>query len=134
MSKKNTAATTAAPQTTKPESSLAGLNTQEPKTIKGIFRAWARNVPDPTDPTKTVRRAKCVCQIPTKEDPDVKVDVTAWISEDTAKSAGITIGDRGKAPVPFVGTFAYAGVRLEAERGQYNEERSLTNATLVAVD
>ena len=80
-----------------------------------------------------MKRAKCVCQVPTK-DPDVKVDITAWISEDTAKNAGITIGDKGKAPVPFVGTFAYTGVRLEAERGQYNEERSLTNATLVAVD
>lgn len=134
MSKKNNTAPAAATQTTKPESSLDGLTIQAPKTFKGIFRAWSRIVSDPADPAKTVKRAKCVCQTPSSRDPEVKIDVTAWISEDVANSAGITIGDKGKAPVPFVGTFAYTGVRLEAERGQYNEERSLTNATLVAVD
>lgn len=122
MSKKNTAATAAATQTTKPESSLKGLNVPDVKIFKGIFRAWTRQVPD-----RKVNRLKCVCQVPTK-DPDVKVDITAWISESVAENAGIRPG------VAFVGTFAYTGVRLEAERGQYNEERSLTNATLVAVD
>lgn len=121
--KKTTTATHAA----KPESSLDGLAIQEPKTFKGIFRAWARQVPDREDPTKKVNRLKCVCQVPTM-DPDVKVDITAWISESVAENAGIRPG------VAFVGTFAYTGIRLEAERGQYNEERSLTNATLVAVD
>lgn len=124
--KKNTKAPEAA-QSTKPESSLDGLTIQAPKTFKGIFRAWARQVPDREDPTKKINRLKCVCQVPTK-DPDVKVDITAWISESVAESAGIKPG------VAFVGTFAYTGIRLEAERGQYNEERSLTNATLVAVD
>ena len=127
MSKKNTAATAAATQTEKPESSLDGLQIQAPKTFKGIFRAWTRQVPDREDPTKRVTRLKCVCQVPTK-DPDVKVDITAWISESVAENSGIRPG------VAFVGTFAYTGIRLEAERGQYNEERSLTNATLVAVD
>lgn len=128
MSKKNnTKAPETSTQTTKPESSLDGLTIQAPKTFRGIFRAWARQVPDREDPTKKINRFKCVCQVPTK-DPDVKVDVTAWISESIAESAGIKPG------VAFVGTFAYTGVRLEAERGQYNEERSLTNATLVAVD
>lgn len=126
MSKKNTKAP-ADTQTTKPESSLDGLTIQAPKTFKGIFRAWARQVPDREDPTKKINRLKCVCQVPTK-DPDVKVDITAWISESVAESAGIKPG------VAFVGTFAYTGIRLEAERGQYNEERSLTNATLVAID
>ena len=125
--KKNTAAPAAATQSTKPESSLDGLTIQAPKTFKGIFRAWARQVPDREDPTKKVNRFKCVCQVPTK-DPDVKVDISAWISESVAESAGIKPG------VAFVGTFAYTGIRLEAERGQYNEERSLTNAILVAVD
>lgn len=134
MSKKNTAAPAAATQTGKPESNLNGLNVPDVKIFKGIFKAWARNVTDPTDPSKTIRRAKCVCQVPTKEDPEIKVDVTAWITADTAASAGITVGDKGKPPVSFVGTFAYTGMHLEAERGQYNEERSLTNATLVAVD
>ena len=127
MSNKNTKAREATTQSTKPESSLEGLSIPEPKTFKGIFRAWTRQVPDREDPTKKVNRLKCVCQVPTK-DPEVKVDVTAWISESVAESAGIKPG------VAFVGTFAYTGVRLEAERGQYNEERSLTNATLVAVD
>ena len=125
--KKNTAATKAATQTTKPESSLDGLTIQAPKTFKGIFRAWARQVPDRDDPTKKINRFKCVCQVPTS-DPDIKVDITAWISESIAENAGIKPG------VAFVGTFAYTGIRLEAERGQYNEERSLTNATLVAID
>ena len=128
MSKKNnTKDPETSTQTTKPESSLDGLTIQAPKTFKGIFRAWARQVPDREDPTKKVNRLKCVCQVPTK-DPDVKVDVTAWIYESVAENAGIRPG------VAFVGTFAYTGVRLEAERGQYNEERSLTNAILVAVD
>ena len=127
MSKKNTKVSTQDTQTTKPESSLDGLTIQAPKTFKGIFRAWARSVPDRDDPTKKINRFKCVCQVPTA-DPDVKVDITAWISEAVAENAGIRPG------VAFVGTFAYTGVRLEAERGQYNEERSLTNATLVAVD
>ena len=122
--KKNTAASAT---TTKPESSLDGLSMTPVKTFKGIFRAWPRQVPDRDDPTKKVNRLKCVCQVPTK-DPDIKVDITAWISESLAENAGIKPG------VAFVGTFAYTGVRLEAERGQYNEERSLTNATLVAVD
>ena len=124
---KNTKAHEAATQSTKPESSLDGLTIQAPKTVKGIFRAWSRQVPDREDPTKKVNRFKCVCQVPTK-DPDVKVDISAWLSESVAESAGIKPG------VAFVGTFAYTGVRLEAERGQYNEERSLTNAILVAVD
>lgn len=127
MSNKNTKAHEATTQSTKPESSLEGLSIQTPKTFKGIFRAWTRQVPDREDPTKKVNRLKCVCQVPTK-DPEVKVDVTAWISESVAESAGIKPG------VAFLGTFAYTGVRLESERGQYNEERSLTNATLVAVD
>ena len=127
MSKKNTKVSTQDTQTMKPESSLDGLTIQAPKTFKGIFRAWARQVSDREDPTKKVTRLKCVCQVPTA-DPEVKVDVTAWISESVAENAGIKPG------VAFVGTFAYTGVRLEAERGQYNEERSLTNATLVAVD
>ena len=127
MSNKNTKAREATTQSTKPESSLDGLTIQAPKTFKGIFRAWARQVPDREDPTKKVNRLKCVCQVPTK-DPEIKVDVTAWISESVAESAGIKPG------VAFLGTFAYTGVRLESERGQYNEERSLTNATLVAVD
>lgn len=127
MSKKNAKAPEASTQSAKPESSLDGLTIQAPKTFKGIFRAWSRQVPDREDPTKTNRRLKCVCQVPTK-DPDVKVDITAWISESIAENAGIRPG------VAFVGTFAYTGIRLEAERGQYNEERSLTNATLVAVD
>ena len=124
---KNTKAHEAATQSTKPESSLDGLTIQAPKTFKGILRAWSRQVPDRADPTKKVNRLKCVCQVPTK-DPDVKVDISAWLSESVAESAGIKPG------VAFVGTFAYTGVRLEAERGQYNEERSLTNAILVAVD
>lgn len=127
MSKKNTKVPADTTQTTKPESSLDGLTIQAPKTFKGIFRAWARQVPDREDPTKKINRLKCVCQVPTK-DPDVKVDITAWISESVAENAGIKPG------VAFVGTFAYTGIRLEAERGQYNEERSLTNATLVAID
>ena len=127
MSNKNTKAHEATTQSTKPESSLDGLTIQTPKTFKGIFRAWARQVPDREDPTKKVNRFKCVCQVPTK-DPEIKVDVTAWISESVAESSGIKPG------VAFLGTFAYTGVRLESERGQYNEERSLTNATLVAVD
>lgn len=127
MSKKNTKVSADTTQTTKPESSLDGLTIQAPKTFKGIFRAWARQVPDRDDPTKKINRLKCVCQVPTK-DPDVKVDITAWISESVSENAGIKPG------VAFVGTFAYTGIRLEAERGQYNEERSLTNATLVAVD
>ena len=133
MGKKNTAATAAATQSTKPESSLKGLNVPDVKIFKGIFKAWTRTIPDPTDSTKTVKRAKCVCQVPADGDSEIKVDVTAWISEDTAKNMGITIGDKGKPPVAFVGTFAYTGMRLEAERGQYNEERSLTNSTLIAV-
>ena len=124
---KNTKAHEAATQSTKPESSLDGLMIRAPKTFKGIFRAWSRQVPDREDPTKKVNRFKCVCQVPTK-DPDVKVDISAWLSESVAESAGIKPG------VAFVGTFAYTGVRLETERGQYNEERSLTNAILVAVD
>lgn len=124
MSKKNTKAPEASAQTAKPESSLDGLNVQAPKVFKGIFRAWPRNVPDREDPTKVNRRLKCVCQVPTK-DPDVHVDITAWISEAVAENAGIIPG------VPFVGTFAYTGVKLESERGQYNEERSLTRAILV---
>lgn len=112
----------------KPESNLDGLTIMAPKVFKGIFRAWPRQVPDREDPTKINKRLKCVCQVPTDEDPDVKVDITAWISESLAENAGIKPG------VPFVGTFAYDGVHLEAERGQYNEERSLTHATLVAVD
>lgn len=127
MSKKNTKVSTQDAQTTKPESSLDGLAIQVPKTFKGIFRAWARQVSDKDDPAKKVTRYKCVCQVPTN-DQDVKVDITAWISESIAENAGIKPG------VAFVGTFAYTGVRLEAERGQYNEERSLANATLVAVD
>lgn len=134
MSKNNTKAPEAATKSTKPESSLKGLNVPDVKIFKGIFKAWARIVTDPTDSTKTLKRAKCVCQVPTEGDPEVKVDVTAWISDDTAKNAGIMIGDKGKPPAAFVGTFAYSGMRLEAERGQYNEERSLTNATLIAVD
>lgn len=121
MAKKNN------PTSTKPESSLDGLTIQAPKVFKGIFRAWPRQVLDREDPTKKVNRLKCVCQVPTS-DPEIRVDVTAWISESLAENAGIKPG------VPFVGAFAYTGVRLEAERGQYNEERSLTNATLVAVD
>lgn len=127
MSKKNTKVPETSTQTDKPESSLDGLQIQAPKTFKGIFRAWSRQVPDREDPTKKVNRFKCVCQVPTA-DPDVKVDITAWISGTVAENAGIRTG------VAFVGTFAYTGIRLEAERGQYNEERSLTNATLVAVD
>lgn len=135
MSKKNTAAPAAATQSTKPESSLDGLNIQAPKTFKGLFVAWRRvKKVDPKDPSKTVVRAKCVCTVPSEEDPDVKVDITAWISEETAKAAGITICDRGTAVRPFVGTFAYEEVQLEAERGQYNEERSLYNAKLLYVD
>jgi hypothetical protein len=126
MSKKNTKAPEASTQT-KPESSLDGLTIQAPKTFKGIFRAWTRQVTDREDPTKKITRLKCVCQVPTN-DPDVKVDITAWISESIAEAAGI------KPSVAFVGTFAYTGVKLESERGQYNEERSLTNATLVAID
>lgn len=127
MSKKNTKASEASTQTTKPESSLDGLTIQAPKTFKGIFRAWARQVPDREDPTKKINRFKCVCQVPTK-DPDIKVDITAWISESVAENAGIKHG------IAFVGTFAYDSVHLEAERGQYNEERSLTGAVLIAVD
>lgn len=135
MSKKNTAVTAAATQSTKPESSLDGLNIQAPKTFKGLFVAWRRvKKVDPKDPSKTVVRAKCVCTVPSEEDPDVKVDITAWISEETAKAAGITICDRGTAVRPFVGTFSYEEVQLEAERGQYNEERSLYNAKLLYVD
>lgn len=125
MAKKNNNQTSQT--STKPESSLDGLTIQAPKVFKGIFRAWPRQVPDRDDPAKINKRLKCVCQVPTK-DPDVKVDITAWVSESLAETAGIKPG------VPFVGSFAYTGVRLEAERGQYNEERSLTNATLVAVD
>lgn len=133
-SKKNTAAPEAASQSTKPESSLNGLAIPELKKFTGVFVAWRRVKTDPKDPKKTTVRAKCVCTVPSEEDPEVKVDIAAWISEETAKNAGITICDKGKPIVPFVGTFAYNGVRLEAERGQYNEERSLTNATLIAVD
>lgn len=125
--RKNNIKSPEATSNAKPESSLDGLKIEAPKTFKGIFRAWARHVPDRDDPTKKVNRLKCVCQVPTN-DPDVKVDLTAWISESIAEAAGIKPG------VAFVGTFAYTGIRLEAERGQYNEERSLTNATLVAVD
>jgi len=132
--KKNTAAPAAASQSTKPESSLDGLSIQAPKTFKGVFVAWRRVKADPKDPNKTVVRAKCVCTVPSEEDPEVKVDITAWISEETAKAAGITICDRGTAVRPFVGTFAYDGVQLESERGQYNEERSLHNAKLLYVD
>lgn len=134
MSKKNTTATAAATQSMKPESNLDGLNIQAPKTFKGVFVAWRRVKADPKDPSKTVVRAKCVCTVPSEEDPEVKVDITAWISEETAKAAGITICDRGTAVRPFVGTFAYDGVQLESERGQYNEERSLHNAKLLYVD
>ena len=134
MSKKNTAASTAASPSTKPESSLDGLTIQAPKTFRGIFTAWRRVKTDPKDSKKTVVRAKCVCTVPSEEDPEIKVDITAWISEETAKAAGITICDRGTAVRSFVGTFAYDGVQLEAERGQYNEERSLHNAKLLYVD
>ena len=126
MNSKKITAPAADTHAEKPESSLDGLVIKAPKTFRGLFRAWARQVPDLDDPAKKVSRFKCVCQVPTR-DPDVKVDVAAWISEAAAKNAGIVPG------AAFVGTFAYDGVRLGAERGQYNEERSLTNATLIAV-
>lgn len=132
--KKNTAASTAASQTTKPESNLNGLVIPDLKKFTGVFVAWRRVKTDAKDPKKTTVRAKCVCTVPSEEDPEVKVDIAAWISEETAKAAGITICDRGTAVRPFVGTFAYDGVQLEAERGQYNEERSLHNAKLLYVD
>lgn len=128
MSKKNTKAPEASTQSTKPESSLCDVNAQAPKVFKGIFRAWARQVPDREDPTKKVNRFKCVCQVPSSTDPDVRIDITAWISESVAENAGI------KPNSAFVGTFAYNSVKLEAERGQYNEERSLTNAVLIEVN
>lgn len=117
--------------TERPQSSLDGLKLEDVKTFKGLFTAWSRQVPDRNDPTKKVQRFKCVCQVPTGETDDlgqpVRVDVTAWISAEAAAKFNIEHGSS------FVGSFAYSDVRLESPRGQYNEERSLSNSRLVAV-
>lgn len=118
----------AAPNTAdRPKSSLEGLAEVDIKTFKGLFTAWARQVPSKEDPAVKVLRYKCVAQVPTKENPDIYVDITAWISAEAAAKHGIENG------TSFVGTFAYSGLRLESPRGQYNEERSLSNSRLVAV-
>lgn len=125
--------TTTAPKTEHPKSSLDGLDIGDIKTFKGLFTAWSRQVTDRNDPTKKVQRFKCVAQVPTNggETDDlgnpVRVDVTAWITDATAEKFGITHGSS------FVGCFAYSDIRLESPRGQYNEERSLSNARLVSV-
>lgn len=128
---KPTKKTTEPKTTERPQSSLDGLKIEDVKTFKGLFTAWSRQVPDRNDPTKKVTRFKCVCQVPTGETDDlgqpVRVDITAWVSGELAAKHNIEHGSS------FVGCFAYSDIRLEAPRGQYNEERSLTNARLVAV-
>ena len=134
MSKKNTKVTADTAQTTnpqKPQSSLDGLKIEDVKTFKGLFTAWSRQVTDRNDPSKKITRFKCVCQVPTGETDDlsqpVRVDVSAWVPSELAAKHNIEHG------TSFVGCFAYSDIRLESPRGQYNEERSLTNARLVAV-
>ena len=136
MSKKNTKAPAAATQSTKPESSLEGLKIEDVKIFKGLFTAWRRNVSDRNDPTKTkkVLKYKCICQVPDENGEldangfPVRIDISAWLSKELAEKHNIGDGDS------FVGSFAYSDIRLEAPRGQYNEERSLTNARLVAIN
>lgn len=134
MSKKNTAAPAAASQSTKPESNLDGLKIEDVKLFKGLFTAWARNVTDRNDKTKKVLKYKCICQVPDENGKldangfPVRVDISAWITKELAEKHNIGDGDS------FVGSFAYSDIRLESERGQYNEERSLNNARLVAVN
>jgi hypothetical protein len=131
--KKNTAATAAATQTEKSESSLDGLKIEDVKIFKGLFTAWRRNVTDRNDKTKKVLKYKCICQVPDdngKLDANgfpVRVDISAWLTKELAEKYNIGDGDS------FVGTFAYSDVRLESPRGQYNEERSLNNARLISV-
>lgn len=134
MSKiKNTKTAETATATERPKSSLAGLKIEDTKVFKGLFTAWERNVTDRNDKTKKVQKFKCVCQVPDESGKldengfPIRVDITAWISKELADKHNIGNGDS------FVGSFAYTEVRLEAPRGQYNEERSLANARLVAV-
>lgn len=127
--------TTDTKATERPQSSLDGLKIEDVKTFKGLFTAWERNVTDRNDPTKTkkVLKYKCVCQAPDESGEldangfPVRVDITAWITKEIAAKHNIGDGDS------FVGVFAYSEVRLESPRGQYNEERSLSNSRLVAV-
>lgn len=132
MSKKQTKAPEVATQNTQnTQSSLDDLKIEDVKTFKGLFTAWSRQVTDRNDQSKKVTKYKCVCQVPTGETDalgqPVRVDLTAWITSDLATKHNIGHGDS------FVGCFAYSDVRLEAPRGQFNEERSLANARLTSV-
>lgn len=130
--KKNTAATAdAAHNTQSTQSSLDDLKIEDVKTFRGLFTAWARQVTDRGNPPNKITKFKCVCQVPTGETDSlgqpIRVDLTAWITNELATKHNISNGDS------FVGCFAYTDVKLEAPRGQFNEERSLTNARLIAV-
>lgn len=133
MSNKPTKKTTEPKDTERPQSSLDGLKIEDVKIFKGLFTAWKRNVTDRNDKTKKVLKYKCVCQVPDESGEldasgfPIRVDITAWITKELADKHNIGDGDS------FVGCFAYSDIRLEAPRGQYNEERSLTNARLVSV-